>query len=110
MVILYDNDSGRKPIHEEIRRASHSTPDYSTPFLHVIKNLYAVPTPLVKGEKESSIEDFFDADTRALVLGGKTFNSKGPFDKEKHYGKKIFAHQVVRRRAESIDFGGFLLF
>jgi RNA-directed DNA polymerase len=29
------------------------------------------------------------------------------FDTAKHYGKKIFAHRVVRVKADTIDFQGF---
>ncbi|MCL4395494.1 MAG: hypothetical protein M1482_11960 [Chloroflexi bacterium] len=32
---------------------------------------------------------------------------KNDYDSTKHYGKKIFAHQVVRPKADIIDFTGF---
>ena len=49
----------------------------------------------------------FDATTRATLIEGKTFNDGDGFDAEKHYGKKVFAHKVVRPKAETIDFTGF---
>lgn len=69
--------------------------------------MYAVPTPLVNGGQRSKIEDFFDAATKATVLGGKTFNDGNSFDINKHYGKRIFAEHVVKAKANSINFSGF---
>jgi hypothetical protein len=80
--------------------------DYE-PFVHIVKNLYAVPTPSAAGAASSKIEDFFDAATKATAIGGKTFNDDKGSDRDKHYGKMIFAHRVVRRNAENLDFGGF---
>jgi RNA-directed DNA polymerase len=78
-----------------------------TPFARVVRNLYAMPTPLVGGAPESKIEDFFGAATKAVSIDGKTFSDKNGFDVEKHYGKKVFAHKVVRPNADNIDFTGF---
>lgn len=76
------------------------------PFVHVVKNMYVVPTPLLNGA-ESKIEDFFDAATKAKGVGRKTFNDKNEIDVTKHYSKKIFAQRIVRDRADSINFEGF---
>jgi RNA-directed DNA polymerase len=107
VIILHDNDSGAKGIRGAIRHASKMNVTGAEPFLHVVNNMYAVPTPLLNGATESKIEDFFDPPTRAVVIDGKTFNDKNKFDIEKHYGKKVFAHKVIRPQAESIDFRGF---
>lgn len=107
VVILYDNDAGAKSIRHAIKNASHVTPTGNEPFVHVVKNLYAVPTPLPAGTPSSKIEDLFDAATKATVLDGKTFNDGNGFDVDKHYGKKVFAHKVVRPKADTIDFTGF---
>jgi hypothetical protein len=107
VVILYDNDAGAKSIQNAIRSASRMMPTGSEPFVHVVKNLYAVTTPLAAGKTSSKIEDFFDAATKATVIEGKSFNDGDGFDVEKHYGKKVFAHRVVRPTAEAIDFSGF---
>ena len=55
----------------------------------------------------SRIEDFFDASIKATVIDDKTFNPGDGFDKDKHYSKKVFAHKVVRPKADTIDFSGF---
>ena len=49
----------------------------------------------------------FDASIKATVIDGKTFNPGDGFDKDKHYSKKVFAHKVVRPKADTIDFTGF---
>jgi hypothetical protein len=105
--ILYDNDDGAKSIRNAIYNASQRRPTGSEPFVRVVKNLYAVPTPPAGQMTSSKIEDCFDAATKAMVIGGKSFNDGDGFDEEKHYGKKIFAHRVVRPKAEAIDFSGF---
>jgi RNA-directed DNA polymerase len=66
-----------------------------------------VATPLALGAASSKIEDFFDAATKDTVVGGKTFNDAKGADRDKHYDKVVFAHQVVRPKAENIDFSGF---
>jgi RNA-directed DNA polymerase len=55
----------------------------------------------------SKIEDFFDAAIRATVIDGKTFNPGNGFDRDKHHSKTIFAHKIVRPKADTIDFTGF---
>jgi hypothetical protein len=107
VVILYDNDDGAKSIRNAIRNVSKVKPAGAEPFVHIIKNLYAVPTPLEANAASSKIEDFFDAATKATVIDGKTFNPANGIDREKHYSKTIFAHRVIRPRADKIDFAGF---
>jgi hypothetical protein len=63
---------------------------------------------LLNNATESKVEDFFDAATKAVVVGGKTFTDKNNYDSTKHYGKKIFAHQVIRPNAATINFSGFI--
>jgi len=107
VVILYDNDEGAKSIRKTIKDVSKVIPTGAEPFVHVIKNLYAVPTPLLAAATASSIEDFFDASIKATVIDGKTFNPGDGFDKDKHYSKKVFAHKVVRPKADTINFSRF---
>lgn len=107
VVILYDNDDGAKSIRKTIKNVSNIMPTGAEPFVHVIKNLYALPTPLGANATPSKIEDFFDASIKATVIGGKTFNPGDGFDRDKHYSKKVFAHKVVRPKADTIDFSGF---
>jgi hypothetical protein len=107
VIVLYDNDSGADPIRNTLKQISGKKVDKTEPFVRVIRNLYAMPTPLVAGLQETKIEDFFDAATKAIPIGSKTFKNGNNFDPDKHFGKKIFAHQIVRVRAPTIDFQGF---
>ena len=107
VVILYDNDSGAKKIRNGIKQAGGVTVTGNEPFVHVIGNLYAVPTPLLNGAHESKIENFFDAAVKATTVDGKAFSDENDFDTTKHYGKKVFAHKVVRPNADSVNFDGF---
>ena len=103
VVILYDNDTGAKSIKNTIKNVSKVRPTGAETFVHVIKNMYAVPTP----DAPSKIEDLFDPTIKATVVKGKTFNDGQEFDVDKYYGKKIFAHDVVRPKAGMVDFTGF---
>ena len=107
VIILYDNDTGAKAIRSAIKNLSKVQVTGAEAYVHVVENLYAVPTPLNGGAKESKIEDCFDAATKGTVIDGKTFNAGNDFDVSKHYGKKIFAHRVVGQKADAIDFTGF---
>lgn len=110
LIVLFDNDSGAKPICSVVKQARPSKQDMilKDPFTHVVKNLYVVPTPLKPGHRESTIEDFFDDATRATVVGGKTFSDKNDADETKHYGKWVFAEKVIAPNAKTIDFTGFV--
>ena len=106
VVILYDNDTGARGsggIRNVIQNIATVRLTGEQPFVHVIKNMYAVPTP----GRDSKIEDLFDDTTKATRLNGKTFNDGKNIDADKHYSKAIFAHKVVRQRAKTIDFTGF---
>lgn len=64
-------------------------------------------TPLGANGAPSKIEDFFDDAIKATVIGGKKFNDGNSIDADKQYGKKVFAHKVVKTKANTIDFSGF---
>ncbi len=104
VIVLYDNDDGAKSIRSAIGSTSKGGPDAAEPFVHVVKNMYVVQTP---GAAPTTIEDFFDATIKATVVDGKTFNGGKGFDKDKHYSKVVFAHKVVRPKADKIDFTRF---
>ena len=103
VVILYDNDTGAKCVRDAITKASKTLPIDAEPFVHVIKNMYAVPTP----GADSKIENFFDDTIKKTVVSGKTFNDGKGSKRDQHYSKKDFAHRVVRPKANTIDFTGF---
>jgi len=107
-IILFDNDSGAAPILNAIKDAMPSKKQFcAAPYAHVIKNLYAVPTPPIGSKTSTKIEDFFDASTLAYKLGTKAFTDQNDFDSTLYYGKKAFAEEVVAKHAKDIDFSGF---
>ena len=75
--------------------------------MRIVSNLCSVATPLVGNSKQLKIEDFFDPTIKATVINGKTFDDNNDFETDTHYGKKIFAHKVVRPKADSTNFSGF---
>jgi hypothetical protein len=107
IILLVDNDSGADSIYSIIKELTKYKPTRNEPFIHVTGNLYVCATPLLPGKSESMIEDFFDAATKAEEIGGKKFDPKTDSDTDKCYGKVVFAHKVVRAKADTIDFNGF---
>jgi len=107
VIVIYDNDEGCKGIRSVIGNISKVKPTGTESFTHVHKNLYAVPTPLQEGVASSKIEDFFEARIKETTIEGKTFNEGNTLDPHNHYGKKVFAHKVIRPNAEKVNFAGF---
>jgi RNA-directed DNA polymerase len=107
VIVLYDNDSGASPIRSVVKQACDTAPNFTEPFIHVVRNLYALATPLPNGTTQSKIEDFFEAKLKTTVIDNKTFNDQNQFDTSTQYGKSIFAHKVVRPNADTINFNGF---
>jgi RNA-directed DNA polymerase len=107
IILLIDNDSGREPIFNTIKSITGRRPDASDPYVHIFGNLYLVTTPLLGGTQQSKIEDCFDDATKNTVLAGKTFNPENEYNTTTHYGKADFAYNVVKLRADRIDFTGF---
>lgn len=61
------------------------------------------------GGNQTCVEDCFDEATKATIIGGKTFCPENNIDETKNYGKKVFAHKVVRPNADKLDLRGFRL-
>jgi hypothetical protein len=108
VVILYDNDSGAGGIKGIIKEFASKHVGSGEPFVRIVRNLYAVPTPPTAASQQSKIEDFFEPELLVTKLDGKTFSDGNKFDPDKHYGKNVFAHKVVRPNAEAINFRGFV--
>ena len=110
VVLIIDNDDGAmgngKPL-QAAKKVIGRDLDRAAPFTHIVGNLYLVPTPLSEGKTESMIEDFFDLTTLEEIVEGKSFSKSNKQDSIKHYGKKIFAHKVVRPKADTINFTNF---
>ncbi len=107
VIIVYDNDDGGKAVRNAIKTTFKIPSTGTEPFVRVFKNMYAAPTPLGPDSTPSKIEDFFDDAIKATLIDGKAFNPAKTIDKDKEYGKKVFAHKVVRPKANTIDFAGF---
>lgn len=111
VILLVDNDEGateKGGVFSAIRALTKPKEfDRRKPFFHVTSNFYVVATPLKPEEQESKIEDFFDLETKSITLGGKSFLAENKFDTSKHYGKQIFAEQIVKSQANTIDFSKF---
>jgi hypothetical protein len=106
-LIVYDSDSGAHRIRSAVKEACGKIVTGREDFVHIVRNLYAIPTPLLGGTRESKIEDFFEPATKATVLGGKSFDDRNDMDCTTHYGKKAFAQSVVLPNADTINFNGF---
>lgn len=107
VVVVYDNDSGGPPLRKQVKQTFKVTSDGSEPFIHVFKNLYAVPTPFGPNGAQTEIEDLFDAATRGTRLNGKSFSSAKEIDEDTQYSKRAFADNVIAANASKIDFSGF---
>ena len=107
VILLVDNDSGADGVYGKIAGVfSKPKPAGLAPFIHVVSNLYVVPTPKTKGTK-TYIEQFFDSVTLATQLNGKSFEPGKIKDNATQYGKMAFALDVVAKNARGIDFSGF---
>jgi len=107
VIILIDNDSGAKAVRSLVNQITGKPFTDQDEFVHIVKNLYIMQTPLKDG-KDSAIEDFFDKETLDTKLLGKTFVYKqSDFDTKKHFGKNHFAEYVIRPNREKINFSQF---
>lgn len=107
IILLIDNDSGAASINSTIKEITKYKPTGHEPFIHVTGNLYVCATPLPAGKSESMIEDFFDVATKSEEISGKRFDPRTDGDTDKSYGKVVFAHKVVRPKADTVNFDGF---
>lgn len=105
-IVLVDNDSGGASVNSALKRHNAPFPP-SASYVHVQKNLYAMRTPPIAGKTDTAIEDFFDDATKKVKLNGKSFSCAKNADPDHFYGKKAFAHSVVRPNAKTIDFSAF---
>jgi RNA-directed DNA polymerase len=73
----------------------------------VIDNLYLIKTPEGPGDGTSCIESFFDAQLKATVVDGRTFNPENNYSSATEYGKAVFADKVVAPNADRINWTPF---
>ena len=115
VIIIMDNDHGFENVPKKLKNIGATIYPSTTKkgeyrlaeFIHIYKNFYLVLTPALSDGKHSAIEDLFDSSTRNRKVRNKTFNPGDKIDKEKEYGKNIFANEVVKPNRNKIDFSGF---
>ena len=108
VIVLIDNDSGANSVYGAIAGITKKKkPTGLEPFIHVMGNLYVVPTPFAPGNVQTMIENFFDDATLKTKLSGKEFDWGKDKDDAKHYSKAAFARDVVAKNAQNIDFSRF---
>jgi hypothetical protein len=108
VILLLDNDSGCKGVLSVAKQLKDATISRNDDYLHVVRNLYIVLTPLLPGRNETTIEDMFDQTTLSIKLNGKGFNRSNTGNSDSSYGKAVFAKKIVEERASSINFNGFI--
>jgi RNA-directed DNA polymerase len=121
VIVFLDNDDGPKQIEGLLKSNGFPKkiklypeglkPEHDirhSEFIHVVKNLYIIFTPLTKGNKPTDIEFFFDDKTRLMKHpNGKCFNTVKNRDQNKDLSKDAFASYIIKERKSEIDFDGF---
>jgi retron-type reverse transcriptase len=106
-VFLIDNDDGAVGLYKYAKSLG-AIGDKNSPYLHLGKNLYLVPTPLTADGKDTMIEDFFEDSVLKKELNGKRFNPKNTgHDTKTDFGKAYFAQHIVKKDEKSINFDKF---
>jgi hypothetical protein len=110
VILLIDNDDGGRKVLNFVREMLRTNVEEikREPYIHVYRNLYLIPTPLQGNQKESKIEDLFDASILEIKIEGKTFNPSNEKVTATTYSKAVFARKVVEEMASSINFEGFV--
>lgn len=109
VIIVIDNDSGAQKIYQAIAGITKKPkPSGRNKFIHVIENIYVVPTPPAKGITNTDIECLFTDATLNEELSGKKFNKSKEIEDSSEYGKTAFAINIVAKKSGEIDFTGFV--
>ena len=110
IIVLVDNDDGGKKIFGPAK--DHGvTPEMTlastAPFYFLGANLYIIKTPEIPPDHKSCMEDLFDQSVKDVIIRGKIFDQSKDHEAPGKYGKFIFAEEVVKPNAASIDFSRF---
>ena len=97
VIILVDNDPGGKDVGGVISNIIKKQVKWTEPYIHVVANLYMMPTPLAAGAAESAIEDFFSPQTLGTVPGRKTFSRIRRSTRASTTGKRSSQSRSSRR-------------
>lgn len=108
VIVLVDSDKAAGAVFKNAEKKIGKKVDGSSDFYHLTDNLYLVALPKMSGNSSLTIEGLFEKDVLETEVGGKKFNPDDKtFDKNKHYGKHIFAEKVVKLNQKNINFDGF---
>lgn len=75
-------------------------------FYHLMDNLYLIKIP-EDGGKDRVIENLFEKKLLNEKYEGRSFSLSNDWDKDKEYGKSIFAKEIILKKASLINFNGF---
>lgn len=113
VIIVLDNDKGFDDFTKVINAAKTGSnelqkKDYrNKKFIHVIRNLYVVLTPLNEEREYSDIESLFDDNTRLIKHNGRCFNTVSNRNDNTDLSKINFANHIIHKQKTSINFNGF---
>lgn len=109
VILLIDNDDGAKDVFSVAKNlgAAGISLKSAAPFYRLADNLYLVKTPDIGKIGKSCIEDLFDPSVTTVEVAGKKFDPNKKHGEAEKYGKTVFAEQVVRPNAATIDFSKF---
>lgn len=110
-ILVFDNEiSSAKPLGQFIKyiKLNKDKQKYLIKNNHVniVGNLNILTNQLISKKEECEIEDLFDEETLKMESGGKSFDRSNNADRNKHFGKHIFA-EIVYSNYNSIDFSNF---
>ncbi|MEK0338526.1 MAG: hypothetical protein QQN41_13940, partial [Nitrosopumilus sp.] len=105
VIVLVDNDDGSGRIKSRIKNQLEIKDELNADkHYKFIDNLYIMFAPT---EKTGAIEDLFDTVTLNTKLNSKIFSRVKTINKEKEYGKIVFAEKVIKVKQKEINFDNF---
>jgi len=110
VILLIDNDSGAPDVFKDAIKcgASGISLTSTDPFYRLIDNLYLIKTPEIGATGISCIESLFDPALLNEKVNGLEFDASKKHKAPGKYGKQVFAEQVIKPNANTIDFSGFV--
>jgi len=110
VILLIDNDSGADEVFKEAIKVGAAGVGLTStePFYRLVDNLYLVKTPEMGTKGTSCIESLFDPALLDEKLDGLPFDPGKKHGDDTKYGKQDFAEKVVKPKAATINFSGFV--
>ena len=111
VIILVDNDAGaREKLFGVAKSLCNVTITHTSTeaFYHLKHNLYFIKTPSLPGKEQTCIEDLFPPELLKITIDGKPFDPNHKHGDHDIYSKQVFAENIIKPVAASIDFNGFV--